>query len=169
MHRAVALMFAMAPLRLLPRRDLARFMRLIYPCVPDPSMEHVVPQSMYLPHNASRDLHNILLIPCTLNSHRQDYAFGVRTSHRSWVQILNHDAWKNTKSRMYQPPPHHRGPIARKIKYFMSVYPQLYTRPIIDAQLLHEWDLCHAVTDEERFIDSVVAQVQGNHNPWVNP
>lgn len=79
-------------------------------------------------------------------------------------------AWKNPRLGLYEPPPAHRGPIARKVMYFLASYPTLLRRqvPPDELRLLGAWHLEHGADTDERRLDDTIYRLQGNRNPFVS-
>jgi endonuclease I len=155
-------------------------LRHLFPHVPTPTIEHVVPRSYYKvkTHPASRDLHNLMLLPRDLNQKRGALPFGSRRPGGGdgdddegghWKRLAPHGAWRNLASGLYEPPPGHRGVVARKLLYFRHAYPALSARPPIrDEALLQEWLHEYPVTEEEYYANWVIGNLQGNVNPFVS-
>lgn len=168
------------PQHLLTKTQVRQWIRQTYKHVPDVSVEHVVPQSWYTrtkvsgaSANASRDLHNLMGMPTSINIHRQAYKFSSREVHQdeAWIDVSMpgyESSWKNVRSSLFEPRPEDRGRIARKIMYFKRTYPTMYQCPVIQSErLLQEWNEMHPVDDLERHIDDEIYKIQGNRNPFL--
>jgi hypothetical protein len=154
-------------------------LRALCPHVIEPSIEHVIPQLHLRGSNATRDAHNLMIIPKRLNSHRQAYRFCATPmpdtdwenldslGFSSTCQPLAH---KNTRRGLFVPPEAWRGLIARKACYMVAVYPVLmslvFTR-VLCPRLIREWNERYPVADHERATEQAVARIQLNRNPFV--
>ncbi|OSM94328.1 MULTISPECIES: deoxyribonuclease I [Lonsdalea] len=69
------------------------------------------------------------------------------------------------KNKMAEPPERARGPIARTYFYMRDRYHLTLSRQ--QTQLFETWNRLYPVTPWECTRDNRIAQVQGNHNPYV--
>ncbi|OSN08666.1 deoxyribonuclease I [Lonsdalea iberica] len=69
------------------------------------------------------------------------------------------------KNKMAEPPARARGPIARTYFYMRDRYHLTLSRQ--QTQLFEAWNRLYPVTQWECTRDNRIAQVQGNHNPYV--
>ena len=177
------------PKNVLSKSEGRVVLRSMYPHVPHPTVEHVVPVSLYK-HDlkchpmVSYDLHNLLLLPSKLNVHRSNYTFANPPSpthgHRGqWVALnaLGHEctwaeaaAFKHNQAHLFCPPAWCRGAIARKVAYFRFMYPTwsaAVETAVMSQGLMEEWNERYPVTLEERRVNILVKSIQRNANPFV--
>lgn len=112
---------------------------------------------------AHNDLHNLMPAVGEINGDRRDYAFGlINGEAREYGQC---DIEINTQQRQVEPAPAIRGNIARIFFYMEKTYG--VDIPHQQRQLLSAWDKADPVDAWERERDRRIAEVQGNHNPFV--
>lgn len=131
----------------------------------------------------SRDLHNLLPAPLGTSDVKKSYPPGKVTT-----AAFDNGVWKagiglvdGTEINMYQPPHGYEGDFARAVMYMVAVYPCSFWKnfgenflidnfPVLQpwaARQLMAWHDSDPVSDTERRRDEAVAQLQGNHNPFV--
>jgi hypothetical protein len=147
-----------APMYLLSRHSIPRVLKPLHTHVPNPSIEHCVPQSLYNPvqrHALARDMHGLTCIPLGMNQRRSNYQLS--------------DGQGDPKNRTFSPPQLYRGPYARSIGYFLLVYPNytglIHTR-VLDLDLLVKWSLLHPPKYHDYVAHATIASIQGNANPF---
>lgn len=121
--------------------------------IPSPTKEHIVPQK-YLTKKAVNNPHNIFICTSLVNSLRGSLPFGVvysndtnrilidgltglDTSKRQLYESHANLCIKN--KRVWMPPIHARGPIARTCMYMYDYYPDLRNKFVVDPDILEEW------------------------------
>ena len=172
----IAMWNAPPPITYRSPRYIRKLFREFHPHVPNPSVEHCVPQSMFKPQKIlGRDMHNLLSMPAGLNSHRSNFKLvqAMESMDTSKItKIKEWDAWKCPQQRIFMPPDAYKGRYARAIGYFYLVYPVYQERiltQVLDSQCIIEWNLRYPPSDEERRLHDVVTTLQENENPLMVP
>ena len=152
------------------------------------SLEHIIPQSLFkqIKPEISRDMHNIMLYPTLLNSHRSNYRYSNELVLDDTTTILdgsgekcyytgpfNHIeiCLKSNKKRYYYPRPFYRGKIARSCMYMAMTYPELRDpifNDVIDPFVLLTWHHEHPVSGFEIRKNDAILNLQGNENIYVS-
>jgi endonuclease I len=152
------------------------------------SLEHIVPQSLFkkLKPEACRDMHNIMLFPILLNSHRSNYRYSSELVLDDTTTILNNNGekcyythpfnhigicLKSNKKRYFYPRPFYRGKIARACMYMAMTYPELRDTifcDVIDPFVLLTWHHEHPVSGFEIRKNDAILKLQGNENVYVS-
>ncbi|MBT1444237.1 endonuclease [Shewanella sp. JM162201] len=109
------------------------------------------------------DLHNLVPAIGEVNGDRSNFRFSQWNASASQYGLC--DMAIDFKGRRAQPPAHTRGQIARSYLYMQ----QTYGLRIASAQLklFQAWDKSYPVDTIECQRDALIAQRQGNHNPFV--
>ncbi len=109
------------------------------------------------------DLHNLVPAIGEVNGDRSNFRFSQWNSKSG--QYGQCDMTIDFKARRAQPPAHTRGAIARSYLYMK----QEYGLKIASAQLklFEAWDKSYPVDTIECQRDALIAETQGNHNPYV--
>lgn len=107
------------------------------------------------------DMHNMYAARKDLNRERGAYPYreiaGERRVERGCDFEIDH------RARVVEPRPASRGNIARAMLYMADRYDlQLYQR-----QMLLQWHRSDPADDRERQRNRLIAEVQGNPNPWI--
>lgn len=172
------------PKRILSKSEGRRVLRSLYPNVSHPSVEHVVPVSIYrnkASPTLAYDLHNLLVLPTTLNVHRSNYTFAPAPSevHPEWIALdalgrsaswSRAHAFKHNGLKLFCPPCWCRGIISRKAAYFRHMYPEwsaAVEQAVLPQHLMEAWNAEYPVTEEERRINLLIRGIQRNTNPFV--
>jgi endonuclease I len=152
------------------------------------SLEHVVPQSLFKKKvpEISRDMHNIILYPVLLNSHRSNYRYSNELVLDDTTTILNSNGekcfyttpfnhigfcLKSNKKRYFLPRPFYRGKIARSCMYVAMTYPELRDiifNDVIDPFVLLTWHHEYPVSGFEIKKNNAIQKLQGNKNIYVS-
>jgi len=110
------------------------------------------------------DMHNMYPARKDLNRARGSYPFreirGENHVERGCDLELDH------RARVVEPRPASRGNIARAMLYMSDRYDlEIYER---QRRMLLQWHRDDPVDDEERRRNRLIADVQGNRNPWID-
>lgn len=136
------------------------------------NIEHTWPQSRFTrkyPEDFQKsDMHHLFPTDSQMNSVRSSYPFG----------LVNHDT-KNLKCKtvrignpvgssaiVFEPPPHHRGNVARALFYFALRY-DMVIDPAQEA-FLRAWNQQDPVDKEEADRNDKIYSLQGNRNPFID-
>lgn len=112
---------------------------------------------------AHNDLHNLMPAVGEINGDRRDYAFGmINGERREYGQC---DIEIDSQQRQVEPAPAIRGDIARIFFYMEHTYGVNISSQ--QRQTLTAWNKTDPVDAWERERDRRIAQIQGNHNPFV--
>ena len=123
-------------------------------------------------------MHLIFRCDSLLNSHRMDYKYTQFNKKTHELKFLSNsrkfdeNIIKNTTLKLFQPPPHSRGIIARSCAYFMLLYPEYneYFNFIIDKELIIKWNELTPINDYEYNKNINIYDIQKNINPFIeNP
>lgn len=160
------MLFLQRPSTMLHPSSIRKLFRELHPHIHDPSVEHCVPRSLYKQEKKlGQDMHNLISMPRSLNSHRSNYKL---VESMVFPKHVGEGAKKNTKSNLFVPPEHYRGMYARSIAYFYLVYPQYQepiTRLVLDPELLLKWNCEYPPSDTERELHDRISHLQMNDNP----
>ena len=152
------------------------------------SLEHVIPQSLYKKQKpaVSHDMHNLMLYPVLLNSHRSNYRYSNELVLDDTTTILDGSGekilysgpfnqigicLKSNKKRYFYPRPFYRGKIARSCMYMAMTYPELCEdifKDVIDPFVLLTWHHEHPVSGFEIRKNNAIYKLQGNENIYVS-
>lgn len=164
------------PVHTFPTSTIRRVLFGIHRNVSVPSLEHVVPVSWYsdsmkMKKDARRDMHNLMVMPLYENCLRQNYAYSTREAYpyAQW-ELIGDRSYRCRHLSLFEPAPEERGQISRKIMYFYSVYGIWNLRPgrrLITSDMLRQWHMKYPVTAEEYEENEIIAEWQGNYNPFV--
>lgn len=152
------------------------------------SLEHIVPQSIFKKKvpELSRDMHNLMMYPVLLNSHRSNYRYSNELLLDDTTFILGKNGekciytgpfndigicLKSNKKRYYYPRPFYRGKIARACMYMAMTYPEYQNEiftDVIDPYVLLTWHHEHPVSGFEIRKNQVIKKLQGNENIYVS-
>ena len=133
------------------------------------SLEHIVPQSLFksTAPEMSRDMHNLMLYPVLLNSHRSNYRYSNELVLDDTTVLLTQNGektlytapfnhigicLKSNKKRYFYPRPFYRGKIARACMYMAMTYPEYQNEiftDVIDPYVLLTWHHEHPVSGFE--------------------
>lgn len=151
----------------------------------DYNIEHIVPQSLYQKDpTVKKDMHNLILYPRSLNSHRSNYKYvsdpkiydesvilnqhGIKINFLKPIQKNN--SIKNTRMRIFHPDEQYKGQIARACMYFIEVYNWSNTifRHVIDPYTILLWHHQYPVSNFELRKNRIIFEYQGNENKYVS-
>lgn len=143
---------------------------------------YVVPGSWW--RETPRDVYNMLVAPYSLVEASDfsvpGYVQDVLLADEGWVAGLG--TISSVQTNMWQPAPDRRGDLARRYMYMALIYPRelwngravmFYTDggwPLLTPYatgLLLDWHRADPVDERERAENSVLAECQGNINPFV--
>lgn len=109
------------------------------------------------------DLHNLQPAIGEVNADRENYAFSPWNGGRS---RYGQCAMKiDARHKLADPPERARGAIARTYLYMRDRYQ--ITLSAAQTRLFENWDKSYPVSAWECTRDARIAQIQGNHNPYV--
>lgn len=137
--------------------------------------EHTWPQSKGAKAEPKRgDLHHLFPTNSRANSTRGNHPFGEvvgKDAHYDCPasqagHIINPKTGKKGTVRGFQPPPEHRGNVARAMFYFATRYG--YKIDALQEYYLRKWHNEDPVDDREQLRNDNIEQVQGNRNPFVD-
>lgn len=154
----------------------------------DNTLEHIIPQSTFKNNSIiSKDLHNIILYPSKVNSHRSNYKYISDPTFYEDSKILCGEGnvikyenpigdkyfIKSSRNRLFYPKEQYRGEISRAAIYFCYTYPN-YTSEIfnnvIDPYTMLFWHHEYRATNFEKYKSLEIEKIQGNKNIFVeNP
>lgn len=151
----------------------------------DYNIEHIVPQSVYQKDPiVKKDMHNLILYPKCLNSHRSNYKYVSDPKIYDESIILNkkgdkvnfikplqkNNSIKNNKMRIFHPNEQYKGQIARACMYFIHVYnwSDIIFRHVIDPYTILLWHHQYPVSDFENKKNKIILSYQGNENKYVS-
>lgn len=151
----------------------------------DYNIEHIVPQSLYQKDSTvKKDMHNLILYPKSLNSHRSNYKYVSDPKIYDESVILNqygnkvnflkpiqkNNSIKNTRMRIFHPDEQYKGQIARACMYFIRVYNwnDIIFRHVIDPYTILLWHHQYPVSNFEKKKNKIILSYQGNENKYVS-
>lgn len=132
--------------------------------------EHTHPQSKFnsrFPTEYQRnDLHHLYPAYSKANSTRSNLPFGevngkpANNCADSLIGTID-----GTNQKGFEPPETHKGNVARALFYFSVRYDVAI--PDYEEKFLRQWHLSDPVDQDEKDRDARIAEIQGNHNPFV--
>ena len=134
--------------------------------------EHTWPQSKFNPkmNQATQkcDLHHLFPSDSEMNRIRGNFHFGVvdvpQLAPRCPIVKFGLSSANNEK--VFEPPTHHKGNVARALFYFSIRY-SIHIEPSEEV-VLKKWNHDDPVDAEERARNDRIQQIQGNRNPFVD-
>lgn len=137
--------------------------------------EHTWPQSKGSRREPFRgDIHHLFPTDSKANSIRGNYPFGevdgegiyfgCEASRRG--NIINPETGEPTGQRGYEPPPEHRGNVARALFYASTVYGRKISN--LEEHYLRKWHFEDPVDEKERARNDAIEEAQGNRNPYID-
>ena len=150
------------------------------------SIEHIVPKSLIKNKKISSDLHNLMLYPCNVNTHRSNYKYisdykiydksvildpnGNKIDYKQPMKEL--DVFIKTNERhLFLPRKQYRGEIARACMYFLTTYPKyqdIIFDKVLDPFTLLTWHHEYPVQNYEREKNIAIKEIQQNRNIYVS-
>ena len=117
--------------------------------------EHVYPQSKLTTEDAVTDLHHLRSCDDAINSERSNFPFidGTGTYKKEGSTWFPGDEWK--------------GDIARMVFYLNVRYGETFDK-VGSMELFLKWNKEDPVSDFEKQRNNVIANVQGNRNPFID-
>ena len=150
------------------------------------TLEHIIPQSMFKDNkNISKDLHNIILYPSKVNSHRSNFKYISNSNFYEDSKIINGNGdiikyedkigdkyfIKSSKNKFFYPKEQYRGEISRAAVYFCYNYPN-YTNTVfnkvIDPYTILTWHHEYPTTNFEKYKSIEIEKIQGNKNIFID-
>ncbi|MEB3282699.1 MAG: endonuclease [Lyngbya sp.] len=149
----------------------------------DINAEHIYPQSKGANGSAKSDLHSLFPSRVYVNSRRGNNPFAEINDSKTegWFRLENTletiptaliDEYSEATKSAFEPRESKEGDVARAMFYFYTIY--RYKADAADAkffpsqqQTLCQWNLEDPVDNEEMTRSHLVAEYQGNENPFV--
>jgi len=139
------------------------------------NVEHTWPQSKGAKREPARgDLHHLFPSNSHANSARSNYSFGelrgrsatstCPSSERG--SIIDPKTGRVSHVKGFQPPPKHRGNVARAMFYVSAKYG--YDIPAIEEYYLRKWHREDPVDSQEMRRNGLIEEAQGNRNPFID-
>lgn len=139
------------------------------------NVEHTWPQSKGAKREPARgDLHHLFPTNSRANSARGNLPFGelrgkpatnsCPSSERG--SIIDPKTGRVSRTKGFQPPPQHRGNVARAMFYVSAKYG--YDIPSLEEYYLRKWHREDPVDSEEMRRNGLIEQAQGNRNPFID-
>jgi endonuclease I len=140
--------------------------------------EHTWPQSRFNPSLSKgmqkSDLHHLFPTDSKANGIRGNYPFAevkgkiaYSSCDASLIGKPRDPAPDMTqRARFFQPPRSHRGNVARALFYFSVLYHLPISEP--EESYLRRWNREDPVDADEARINSMIMDIQGNRNPFVD-
>lgn len=134
--------------------------------------EHTWPQShftrRYSTEMQKSDLHHLFPTDSELNSARGNYPFGIvdKDLRPLKCKTSRYGLEKNSNQVVFEPPPSHRGNIARALFYFAVRY-ELKIGAVEETHL-REWNKMDPVDPQEQDRNNQIFKLQGNRNPFID-
>ena len=156
---------------------------------PYDSMEHIVPKSFIQDKRYVKEMHNIILLPTKLNSHRSNYKFvpeikvndsKTTNSHQSILDEFGEisdtmtasSSIKCSRLKMFVPQEECRGMIARAVLYFLFSYQnessEIIFSKVIDRKTIFEWNRDFPPSSFEVYKNKCIEKLQGNENIFIS-
>ncbi len=151
------------------------------------SLEHVIPQSLYCNEKLlKRDLHNIILYPSKVNTHRSNYKyisdFKIFPNSKILDNMGNEIEYtepisdreiyiKTNGKKNFYPADKYRGLIARSSMYFANTYPDYQDtifKKIIDPYTILMWHHEYPISNFELNKNKFIYELQGNKNLYIS-
>ena len=149
------------------------------------SIEHIVPQSIYVRDGTiKKDMHNLILYPKNMNSHRSNYKYvddpriyGDSIILNTCGDIIkyqrgykNKHSIKSNKLKIFHPQKKYKGKIARACMYFIKVYnlKDIIFKYVIDPYTILLWHHQHPVSNFEKKKNKIIMRYQKNENRYVS-
>lgn len=145
--------------------------------------EHVFPQSLGASEEPMRsDLHNIFPSKVNVNAARGNCRFGEidDSDTDTWFYLasqsssipaseIDNYSEKDEEDCVFEPREAVKGDIARAMIYFYTIYQSTANDNFFNQQkdLLYEWHLLDPVDDKESERNLLIANAQGNENPFI--
>jgi hypothetical protein len=149
--------------------------------------EHTVPQSFFgSKEPMMSDLHHLFPVYANWNSTRQNFPFDEINDNETtkWMYLISHQASKPTSNidlysefssvnfSRFEPPEAHKGDAARAIFYFFTIYEDNHQllqsiSALGNLQVLYNWHTIDSVDLYENNRNDLVADYQGNRNPYI--
>lgn len=134
--------------------------------------EHTWPQSRFNPRfdreMQKSDLHHLYPADSLMNNIRGNFEFGHVTHDMKPLKcpISHFGIQDGRRSAVFEPPPAHRGHVARALFYFSVKY-ELPLSPDEEA-ILRQWHHENPVDTDEMARNNAIQKVQGSRNPFID-
>jgi hypothetical protein len=132
--------------------------------------EHTWPQSRFTPNFPDEmqksDLHHLFPSDTEMNSKRANFKFAELSGKTIPIKCATSKLANTPIGFRFEPPPVHRGNVARALFYFSA----RYKIPIDNDEevYLRKWNQEDPVDQEEKAHHELIYQFQGNRNPFVD-
>ena len=136
------------------------------------NVEHTWPQSKFtgrFPKEMQKsDMHHLFPTDSVMNSLRGNTFFGEVDHDKGTTKCSASRFGTGTigNTPIYEPPAPHKGHVARALFYFAVRY-DMVIRPEEEV-ILKKWNREHPVDAEEMDRNDVIAQIQGDRNPFID-
>ncbi|MES3038324.1 MAG: endonuclease [Bdellovibrionota bacterium] len=136
------------------------------------NVEHTWPQSRFSPNfpkeTQKSDLHHLYPTDSKMNSTRGSFKFGEVVKDKAGIKCSESRFGnpQDSTELVFQPPPEHRGNVARALFYFSLKY-NLKISPD-EESVLRKWDTEDPVNDEDVRRNNAVFAAQKSRNPFVD-
>lgn len=136
------------------------------------NVEHTWPQSKfsgrYSKELQKSDMHHLFPTDSKMNSLRGNTIFGEvdRDKGKTKCDASRFGTGTAGSTQIYEPPANHKGHVARALFYF-SVRYDMQIRPEEEV-VLKKWHREHPVDADEADRNDVIAQIQGDRNPFID-
>jgi hypothetical protein len=134
------------------------------------NVEHTWPQSRFtrrFPKDTQKsDLHHLYPSDSVMNSLRGNYKFAEVDNSKSSIKCPISNLGKVNGNYRFEPPKAHKGHVARSLFYFSVRY-----KIHIDADeeaYLRKWNAEDPVDEQEKQHHEIIANLQGNRNPFID-
>lgn len=134
------------------------------------NVEHTWPQSLFNGESGAKksDLHHLFPSDPQMNSARGNNPFGiVVTPVNKALKCSTSKLGENAQgARVFEPPPAHRGNVARAIFYFAVRYTMTIDK--VQESVLKQWNHEDPVDENEALRNDAIQGFQGNRNPFID-
>jgi hypothetical protein len=134
------------------------------------NVEHTWPQSRFtgrFPKETQKsDLHHLYPSDSQMNALRGNYKFAEVDNSKEGVKCPVSNFGKTNSGFRFEPPPVHKGHVARSLFYFSVRY-----KIHIDADeeaYLRKWHAEYPVDEQEKQHHEMIAKLQSNRNPFID-
>ncbi len=132
----------------------------------DMNVEHTWPQSKGATGTAKSDMHHLFPTDSRANSIRGNHPFGIVTNVKeSWPSGARFGTDASGRT-VFEPPPDHKGNVARALFYFSTTYSKPLTAE--EESVLREWNVSDPVDTAEIERNDRVQGYQKTRNPFID-
>lgn len=147
----------------------------------DLNCEHIIPRSFVKFNEKEKltvnDLHLLYLSNAKINSHRNNFSFGIINDNLPSTVFITEigektefpsHCKKNKKLRLFEPPQESKGVIARTVAYYTWNYNVDVGNQVLHYKLLKKWNRENPVNQQEIEKNNKILKVQGNKNLFID-